>query len=140
MRIKLVIPEEAPLFTTHFILGVADMNYGNHLGNDRVLTLAHETRLRYMAEFQETELSFCGAALIMADAAIQYKGQGFMGDELKADLWLTNPTGFGFDLFVQLQHNQGSEVARIKSAMLFYDYEKNKIAKAPQEFHKRYAQ
>jgi acyl-CoA thioesterase FadM len=139
MRVKIVLPETPPIFTTEFTLGVADMNYGNHLGNDRVLTLAHETRLRYMATYQETELTFCGGSLIMADAAIQYRGQGFMGDKLVAKLWLENPTGYGFDFIVHLHHQDDAEVARVKCALLFYDYEKNKMIKAPPKFKERYS-
>lgn len=141
MRVKLNVPSGAPLFETTFQLGVADMNYGNHLGNDRVLTLAHETRIRFMAQYLETELTFCGSALIMADAAIQYKGQGFIGDLVQANLWLDDVTPYGFDFFIQLTKKDKDkvlEVARLKTAMLFFDYKQNKIAKTPSIFRERF--
>jgi len=30
---------------------VADINYGGHLGNDKVLSFIHEARLRYVRKF-----------------------------------------------------------------------------------------
>lgn len=140
MRVKLTLPKESPVYSTEFTLGVADMNYGNHLGNDRVLTLAHETRLRFICKFEETELSFCGSALIMADAALQYKGQGYMGDKLVAHLWPANATKYGFDFYVHLEKEDGQEVARVKTGMLFFDYDKNKIAQTPPLFFERFPQ
>lgn len=136
MRVKLALPDSEPIHESSYTLGVADMNYGNHLGNDRVLTLAHEARLRYMRSIDCDELYFFDSALIMTDAMVQYKGQGFMGDQLTFKLWLENANEIGFDFFTQIHHrdNPKKEVARIKCAMLFYNYDEEKRQRAPQKF------
>lgn len=135
MRVKLSLPERPSLYQTSITLGVADMNYGNHLGNDKVLTLAHETRLRFFREIDQEELNFFSSALIMGDAAIQYKGQGYMGDLCTIRLWISEVSPFGFDLIYSMTKNEGkSEIARVKTGMIFFDYDLQKMAKTPQSF------
>lgn len=136
MRVKLAIPDSTPLYESSYTLGVADMNYGNHLGNDRVLTLAHEARLRYLKSLNYDELNFFKSALIMSDAMVQYKGQGFMGDEITLKVWIENVSEIGFDFFTHIHHQNDpkKEIARVKCAMLFFNYEENKRQRAPQEF------
>lgn len=136
MRVKLALPESPPLHESNYTLGVADMNYGNHLGNDRVLTLAHEARLRYLRDLNYDELNFFDSALIMSDAMVQYKGQGYMGDLMTLKVWIENPSEIGFDFFTLIHHaaDPKKEVARVKCAMLFFNYDQNKRQRAPKIF------
>ncbi len=140
MRVKLPLPpsDMPPLHQSNYTLGVADMNYGNHLGNDRVLTLAHEARLRYLRELGYDELNFYDSALIMTDAMVQYKGQGFMGDAITFKVWLLEPTAIGFFVLIHKLDQPKEEIARIKTAMLFFDYEKMKRAKASLAFKEKF--
>jgi acyl-CoA thioester hydrolase len=141
MRVKIKLPDTPSIYQTNMTLGVADMNYGDHLGNDKVLTLAHECRLRFMQTLNMDELKFYGGKLIMADAMVQYMGQGHRGDQITLDLWLTNCTAFGFDFYYQMNKftNTGPiELARIKTAQLFFDYDKEKLVKAPEKFNQIY--
>ena len=45
------------------------------MGNDAILTLCQEARLRYMESIEMSELKFHGHSLIQADAAIVYKAE-----------------------------------------------------------------
>lgn len=80
-RIKLSLPESLP-YCTAISVQVGDLNYGNHLANDAVLKLAHEARVRWLADGGFSELDVGGCGLIMADVAIEYVAQAFYGDVL----------------------------------------------------------
>lgn len=135
-RVKIKLPSEEPLFITNYTLTVQDMNYGNHMGNDRVLSIAHEARLQFFKSFGFDELNFFGSSLIMADAAIQYKGQGFRGDNLSIKMWIAEGAR-GFDLYYHfIKIDTLIEVARLKTALIFFDYKKETIERPPQEFTK----
>lgn len=136
MKIKIPIPPLelashdlalVPHFKTATTLRVNDLNYGNHMGNDTVLALAHEFRIRFFAEYKQSELAFFGKGIIMSDSAIQYKSQGFWGDEVAASLWYI-PTGAArFDLYYRLSSRE-RDMAFVKTGQVFYDYEKQKVS------------
>lgn len=135
MRIKFDLPKKDPDFCTDIQIRVNDLNYGAHLGNDSVLTLCHEARVRLFQHWQQSEKDLFGARIIMADAAIMYKGEGFLGDILKCSLFITDVSNFGFDLYYGLKSKvSGREVARVKTGIVFYDYEKRSMAKTPKLF------
>ena len=46
MKIKFKVPSKYH-FETKLKIRVSDLNYGGHLGNDSVLSLAHESRVRF---------------------------------------------------------------------------------------------
>ncbi|NDG84238.1 MAG: thioesterase, partial [Proteobacteria bacterium] len=56
-RIKIDLPERFA-FSTELSLRITDINYGGHLGNDAVLGLVHEARVRFLKHhgFSETEI------------------------------------------------------------------------------------
>jgi acyl-CoA thioesterase FadM len=128
-RVRIELPENFP-FTTQLTVRVSDLNYGNHLGNDRILSLCHEARILFLKKFGLSELDFAGSSLIMADAMITFKGQAYLSDELTIAIAATELTVHGFDLLYQITRGS-DEIARVKTALVFFDYQKNKIARAP---------
>jgi len=73
-RIKIELPGKF-IFKTEITIRVSDLNYGGHLGNDSVLSICHEARLRFLKHLGYSELDVEGSGIIMSDAAIQYKGE-----------------------------------------------------------------
>lgn len=133
-RVKFALPEVPKLFSLRLQVRVSDLNYGGHLGNDRVLGLCHEVRVAWLAKHQYSELDVDGVGLIMADAMIMYQAEGHLADELQLDLYLAEASSRGFDLYTQITRiSDQAAVARVKQGMLFFDYEKRKIAQASAE-------
>ncbi len=129
-RIKIAIPQTESLYTTSIPLTVNFINYGGHMGNDAILTLCQEARLRYMESIEMSELQFHGHSLIQADAAIVYKAEAFRGDNLEFELFMEDHHKYGFD-FVYLIKCGDKEIARAKTGMIFFDYEKRKVSLSP---------
>lgn len=126
-RVEIDLPETFT-FATDLPLRVDDLNYGNHLGNDRVLSLAQEVRVRWLASHGLTELDVGGAGLILADAALVYRTEGKYGMTLRGAL----AVGEVRTRSVELLHRftdlaSGAEIARVKTGVLCYDYAARKV-------------
>lgn len=133
-RIKIELPEKF-IYSTEIPLRISDINYGGHLGNDAVLSIFQETRLRFLNQFGYSEINIEGSSIIMIDAAVQYKSQGFYGDILKVELTVDDLQKIGCD-FVYRASNKttGKEVARGKTGITFYNYKNNKLSHIPEKF------
>ena len=132
-RIEIKLPEEF-LFTTELSVRVSDLNYGNHVGNDSILSLIHEARLQFYRTLGfKNELSFEGSiGQVISDAAVVYKAEAFYGDVLLCKIAAADFNKYGFDLFYLLTlKDSGKEVARAKTGIVCFDYEKRKIAGVP---------
>lgn len=135
-RIKLDLPETFP-FRTALEVRVTDLNYGSHLGNDALLGLIHEARVRFLGALGYTELDVEGAGLLMADCAIVYKAQGFLGDRVDISVAAGEFTRAGCDLYYLLEKANGQELARAKTGMVFFDYATQTVLPVPEGFRSR---
>lgn len=133
-RIKLDMPEQFP-FSTEIPVRIGDINYGGHLGNDAVLAIAHEARLRFLRFLGHTEQDVSGAGLIMLDAVVVYRSEAFYGDVLIVEVALSDPQATGCDILYRMSTmNSGKEVARVKTGMAFFDYTRRRVVPMPEAF------
>lgn len=130
-RVKVKFPDQKPLFVCSVPVRITDINYGNHLGNDRLLSIIHEARMQLLANWQYTELDAGGNSLIMADVMIAYKGEAFYGDELDIAIYAEEFTTVSFDLLYRIKTQRNGETADIahaKTGMVCFDYTTRKVA------------
>jgi 4-hydroxybenzoyl-CoA thioesterase len=134
-RVEIELPATFP-FTTRIPIRIGDINYGGHLGNDAVLALAHEARLRFLASHGFTdERDVGGLGLIMADAAVVYRAEGHHGMELEIGVALADVRSRSFDLLYRmLDAASGAEIARVKTGLVWFDYVTRKVARMPAPF------
>lgn len=125
------------LFTTEVTLRVSDINYGGHLGNEAVLSLAQEARMRFLKSYGWSELDVEGVGIIMTDAVVVYRSEAFYGDVLAIEVAVAEMQELGCDfLFRMANRASGKEVARVKTGIAFFDYAKRKLSSVPSEFRK----
>ena len=137
-RPTLVLPETVD-FSVDVAIRISDINYGGHLGNDSVLAIVHEARVGFLAQHGYTEFECAGAGLIMADALIVFRSEAFHGDVLRADVSVGEVSGAGFQLYTRLvNRGTGSEVARVRTGMVFFDYARRRPVPVPEEFSKKF--
>jgi acyl-CoA thioester hydrolase len=137
-RTKLDLPRRFH-FSTVLSVRIDDINYGGHLGNDAVLSLMHEARVRFLKEHGYTELNIDGAAIIMIDAVVQYRSERFHGDQLLAEVAAMDFQNTSCDFYYRLTNKAtGKEIARAKTGIAFYDYEKKKTISVPQLFKSKF--
>jgi acyl-CoA thioester hydrolase len=125
-------------FTTELPVRITDINYGGHLGNDKVLAIVHEARARYLASLGLTELAIGdGTGLIMADAAIEFRAEAHYGDHIRVSLSVMNVGRAGFDMVYLLESLRAGamvKVAIVRTGMVCYNYPGKKVVSIPQGF------
>jgi acyl-CoA thioester hydrolase len=135
-RVKLDIPENK-IFTTDIAVRITDINYGNHLGNDALVSILQEARMQWLASHNFTELNIAGAALIMADLAVEYKAESFYGDVLSVAISIGEITKISFEFFYEITTTRNDKkilIAKAKTGMVCFDYEARKVTNIPQIF------
>jgi len=138
-RVEIELPETFP-FSTEIPIRIDDLNYGNHLGNDSVLTLAQEARVRLLARHGWKELDVVGAGLIQVDAAIVYRAEGHYGMVLRIEVAVVDVRTRGCDFLFRLSDvASGKEVARVKTGVVFFDYAARKVIHTPAPFRALFA-
>jgi acyl-CoA thioester hydrolase len=134
-RIEIQLPGKF-MFTTEIAVRVSDLNYGNHVGNDSILTLMQEARtLFYRSIGFESEVKLEGSVgQIVTDAAVVYKAESFLGDVLRFEIAIENFNKYGFDFFYRITNKaSGKEVAHGKTGIVCFDYSKRKIVSIPEK-------
>ena len=134
-RIEIQLPEKF-IFHTEIGVRVSDLNYGNHVGNDSVLTLMQEARtLFYRSMGFESEVRLEGMiGQIVSDTAIVYKAESFLGDALKVEIAVGDLNKYGFDLFYKITNKAtGKKIALGKTGIVCFDYSKRKMASIPEK-------
>ena len=121
-------------FATEITVRTTDLNYGGHLGNDRLLSLVHEARVAWLGQYNWSELDCGGIGLIMGDAALVYQGEGRAGDRLRFEVAAGEKSRSGFRLFFRVtrQDEDGPQpIALVENGMVCFDYERRRIAPLP---------
>lgn len=133
-RIKIELPQKF-IFKTELALRITDINYGGHLGNDSLLSIIHEARVRFLNHLGYSESNLEGNGIIMIDAAIQYKSEGFYGDSLIIEIDVNSFSGIGCDFVYRITNkSNGKEIALAKTGIVFFNYEKRKTVSVPSKF------
>ena len=122
-------------FSCELTVRVSDVNYGGHLGNDTLLGLVHEARLRWLERLGFTEMDAGGAGLIMTDLAVLFRAEAFRGDRLRVEM---APGDVGRSSFALVYHvtrpADGAVVADVRTGMAFFDYDRRRPARMPAGF------
>lgn len=136
-RIRL-IPRARYPHAVDLAVRTTDLNYGGHLGNDRLLSLIHEARVAFLASEGWSELDLGGRSVIMADAALMYRGEAFAGDVLRFETAVAEVERSG----VRLAHrvcrpSDGTLIALAETGLAGYDYALRRVAPWPADVRAR---
>lgn len=136
-RVEINLPEQF-LFTTHIPVRADDINFAQHLGNDRVLVMLQESRIQFFKWLGYSEANVEGPSMIMADSALQYISEGFHGDNLRFEISINEWSRCGFDIVYKLTNeNTGHLLAVAKTGLVFFDYGTRKVQEVPEAFRTR---
>jgi acyl-CoA thioester hydrolase len=135
-RVKIDIPENI-LAIVNIPVRISDINYGNHVGNDAIVSIIHEARVQWLTQHNFTELDIDGAGLIMSDLVIEFKKESFYGDIIEVQLNAGEISRIGFELYYQLftkRNNERILLVNAKTGMVCYDYTNKKVVSIPERF------
>ncbi|MBW7889315.1 MAG: thioesterase family protein [Bacteroidetes bacterium] len=137
-RVKLEIPQTFH-FATEIPIRISDINYGGHLGNDAVLSLLHEARIRMLMEYGWSEFNIEEAGIIMTDSVIVYKSEAFYGESMRMQIAVKDFSTYGCDFYYLIREREtGREVARAKTGIAFFNYQERKLLVAPEKFRQQF--
>ena len=135
-RIKIEVPE--PRLAEILIpVRITDLNYGNHVGNDAVVSIIHEARVQFLKKGGYTELNIGGPGLIMADLAVEYLRELFYGDQLIISIAVAEISRLSFELCYEIKAQRENDIfisAKAKTTMVCYDYLAKKVTAVPDTF------
>lgn len=130
-------PLETYPFRIDLPVRITDINYGGHLGNDRMLSLIHEARFAFLVSHGFSEMDCGGVSLTMTDVVINYLGQAFAGDVLRFEVSCGEPFRCGFRFYYRVTRPKDSKViAMAETGMACLDYEKGTLLNLPDSVKK----
>ena len=132
-RVKITIPEKW-LFDCTIPVRITDINYGQHLGNDALVSMLHEARVQWLQALNYSELNIEGTGLIMADLAVMYKNESFYGDLLLFKLYMGETSAVSFELVYEVMNLQQKQIAIAKTGMVCFNYTLKKVSALPIPF------
>ena len=133
-RVTIDLPESFG-FETEIPIRINDINYGGHLGNDSVLSLAHEARLQFLKHHGFTESDVGGCGIILSDAAIVYRSEAFYGQVVRIRLAAKQAGKTRcVVLYALADASDGREIARVKTGIVFFDYKRRRPTRIPEAF------
>ncbi len=133
-RIKLDSPESYD-FSVEIPIRITDINYGNHLGHDSIMSILHEARVCMLKDKGFSEIDIGGCGLIMADTGIVFKNEVHYPATLTCELAVRNLSRSGFDVYYRVMRlEDGAVIAEAKTGMVCFDYERGRPARMPDGF------
>lgn len=132
-RVAIEFPQTVH-FTHQLPVRVYDLNYGQHLGHDRLISLLHEARCAWFASRGHSELDIGGAGIVLADLQVSYQGEAFYGDLLTIEIAAGERSSKGAALYYRVTNQQGKSIALAKTGMVFFDFSTRRPIALPQAF------
>jgi YbgC/YbaW family acyl-CoA thioester hydrolase len=115
---------------------ITDINYGNHVGNDSLVSIIHEARMQFLQHHGYTELNIEGIGLIISALIVEYKNESFYKDVIELKIGCTDITKVSFDLLYKLsvlRNDKEIIIANAQTTMVCYNYKLKKVSASPEK-------
>lgn len=133
-RLSITYPEHT-LFSCALPVRITDINYGQHLAHDKLISMLHEARAQFFLHFEMQESDIAGLGIIMADLSICYQAEAFHPDMLLIEMALEDQSRCGCNMLYRISKDgEKTIVATAKTGLVFIDYDKKKVSAMPDEF------
>jgi acyl-CoA thioesterase FadM len=118
-----------------------DINVGNHLGNDSLISMISDARTLFLSEcgIAMQGVANRGAGMIVTDLATIYKAEARYRDELLFQIGVMDFNTYGGDIFYHITRPaDGAVIALAKNGFVFFDYLTSKVQAMPEDFRARF--
>jgi acyl-CoA thioesterase FadM len=138
-RLTLSFPEDQYYYTTVLSVRVTDINAGNHLGNDAMISMISEARSRFLFEFGVAETERDGTGIIVTDLATTYRAEAHARDELLFEVGVMDFNKYGGDVIFRITRPKDRTlVAMAKQGFVFYNYRAGQVVPMPDDFRVKF--
>lgn len=133
---RLKLDYTAPtLHTTDIPIRVTDLNYGNHLAHDRLVSILHEARVRFFRAFGFEERNTEGRGILLVDLAVTYHREAFYGQTLRVEVAIGEAATRGCELLYRVTDAaNGETVALAKTGIVFIEPASRRVVSIPPAF------
>ena len=138
-RLILSFPEDQYYYTTLLTVRVTDINAGNHLGNDSMISMISEARARFLFEYGVSETEGDGTGIIVTDLATTYRAEAHARDQLLFEVGVMDFNKYGGDITFRVTRPKDKVlVAMAKQGFVFFNYKTSQVVAMPDEFRAKF--
>lgn len=134
-RVVIELPENLP-FRTEIPVLIGHVNRGDHLGNESVVALLNEARVRFTLQrgFREHDTQR-GLTMVNADLAMVYHTEGHYGEVMVIEIGVANFHRCGYDMVYRVsERDTGRLIARAKTAHILLDRASGNTVSEPEGY------
>ena len=127
-------------FCTEIKIRITDINYGGHLGNDSMLSVMQEARIRYLQKlgFRHEGNGPDGIGIIIRDVGIVYKKECHYGTTLKISIAAQEVSRKFCNLYYRIaDSSDDQDVGIAQTKIIFYDYQSQVIRKISDQLYSK---
>jgi len=134
-RLQLNFPDDQYYYSTLLTVRVTDINAGNHLGNDSMISMISEARARFLFEYGVAETERDGTGIIVTDLATTYRAEAHARDQLLFEVGVMDFNKYGGDIIFRVTRPKDQKaVAMAKQGFVFYNYKTSQVVGMPEDF------
>jgi acyl-CoA thioesterase FadM len=138
-RLILTFPEDQYYYTTLLTVRVTDINAGNHLGNDSMISMISEARARFLFEYGVSETEGDGTGIIVTDLATTYRAEAHARDQLLFEVGVMDFNKYGGDIIFRVTRPKDKVlVAMAKQGFVFFNYKTSQVVAMPEDFRTKF--
>jgi acyl-CoA thioesterase FadM len=138
-RLQLSFPEDQWYYSTQLTVRVTDINAGNHLGNDSMISMISEARARFLFEFGVSESERDGNGIIVTDLATTYRAEAHARDQLLFEVGVMDFNKYGGDIIFRITRPRDRTlIAMAKSGFVFFNYKTSQVVAMPEDFRTKF--
>lgn len=133
-RIVLDLPEEF-IYKAEIPVRLTDLNPGNHVGNDQMISLLSAARFMFFDHLELDEFNIFGHNIAVTDLATMYLKETLARDTLIFEVGITDFNKYGADFIFRVSQQSSGQVAALaKTGFVFLDKTSGKVSPVPSEF------
>ena len=138
-RLQLNFPDDQYCYTTMLTVRATDINAGNHLGNDSMISMISEARALFLFEYGVAETESDGTGIIVTDLATMYRAEAHARDQLLFEVGVMDFNKYGGDVIFRITRPKDKKlIAMAKQGFVFFNYKTSQVVAMPEEFESKF--
>ncbi len=139
-RLQLDFPEDQYYFSTPLPVRITDINSGQHLGNDSMISMISEARAQFLHEYGVIETERDGTGIIVTDLVTTYRAEAHARDTLLFEVGVMDFNKYGGDITFRITRPRDKTlIAMAKSGFVFFNYKTSQVVNMPMEFRDKFS-
>lgn len=123
------------IFKTDYKVGIGDINYGGHVGNEVSLRLFQQVRIEFLNSLELSELNIGeDLGLIQVESYVKYNKEIFFGENLSLEIDKIDFEKSSMKFFYYILNEKKEIALEGTTTVLAFNYERKKVSRVPKTF------